>query len=63
MNFINDAKQKNFMLHVLRNPDGWSEEVIREMRLKAANELERLYALEAHIDRFANELSLGKELT
>jgi hypothetical protein len=61
MNFINDTKQKNFMFHVLRNPHGWSEEVVREMRLKAVDELERLYALEAHIDRFANELLLSKE--
>ena len=63
MNFINDAKQKNFMLHVLRNPHGWSEEVIREMRLKAADELERLYALEARVNRFVNELTLEKERT
>ena len=32
-------KNRNFMLHVLRNPFGWSDDVVREMRLKAADEL------------------------
>ena len=44
--FDAERKKRDFMLHVLRNPYGWSEEVVREMRINAANELERLYRVE-----------------
>jgi predicted Zn-ribbon and HTH transcriptional regulator len=32
----------DLMLHVLRNPDGWNTEAIRQSRLEAADEIERL---------------------
>lgn len=43
------AKQKDrdFLLHILRNPHGWSEEAVRDARKKAADELHRLWKLEA----------------
>lgn len=42
-----EIKNRNYMLHILRNPYGWGEEVVREVRLKAADELERLYRVES----------------
>lgn len=38
--------EKNKLLHILRNPYGWSEGLQREARLKAANELERVWVFE-----------------
>lgn len=43
-----DAEQKA-LLHLLRNPHGWGEETIREARLKAAKELERLWRNEGYV--------------
>jgi hypothetical protein len=37
-----DYSNINHLLHVLRNPYGWNDEVIRKVQLKAADELERL---------------------
>ena len=50
-------KNRNFMLHVLRNPYGWGDEVVREMRLKAADELERLYGVECAAQQAAEDFS------
>ena len=50
-------KNRNFMLHVLRNPFGWSDDVVREMRLKAADELERLYYVESAAKQAAEDFS------
>lgn len=51
-----DAKTRNFMMHVLRNPSGWSDEVIREMRLKACTELDRLWNMEVSIACFIDDM-------
>jgi len=48
---------RNFMLHILRNPYGWSDEVVREMRLKAADELERLYGIESAAKQAVEDFS------
>jgi len=53
---IIDNKQKQLMFHVLRNPWGWSEEVVHEMRLKAADELERLYKVENVVEDIVSRL-------
>lgn len=37
-----DLSNINHLLHVLRNPYGWNEHVIEAVRLKSADELERL---------------------
>lgn len=47
--------ERNTLLHLLRNPFGWSTEVVREARLKAADELERLWRLEANAVELAKE--------
>jgi hypothetical protein len=48
-----DYSNINHLLHVLRNPYGWNGHVIETVRLKAADELERL---NAELRRAANEL-------
>jgi hypothetical protein len=40
------AFSRAHVLHVLRNPWGFSEAYVRCIRLQAADELERLYRLE-----------------
>jgi hypothetical protein len=37
-----DYSNINHLLHVLRNPYGWNDHIIETVRLKAADELERL---------------------
>ena len=49
-------KDQNFLLHLLRNPSGWSDEVVREARLKAAAELERLWHMEYGVKATSEEL-------
>ena len=44
--FFASPSNRDFVLHILRNPDGYSDETIREMRLKVCDELERLWRLE-----------------
>lgn len=39
--------ERKTLLHLLRNPWGWSEDTVREARLKAADELERLWRTES----------------
>lgn len=45
------------MLHLLRNPHGWSEETIRDARIKAAAELERLWSVTERMQLAAKELN------
>lgn len=39
-------ESREALLHLLRNPHGWSEDAIRDARLRAAKELERLWMME-----------------
>jgi hypothetical protein len=39
-----DLSDINQVLHVVRNPYGWNEHVVRDARLKLADEFERLRA-------------------
>ena len=43
-----NQESKDVLLHILRNPDGWGEETVRDVRQQAAAELERLWRMEAH---------------
>lgn len=45
------------LLHILRNPHGWSDEAVRDVRQKAADELERLWRLEQGLRHFHADLS------
>lgn len=54
-------EDQDTLLHLLRNPDGWSDEVIRDARQKAANELERLWKQERTMKHIA--LNIGGALT
>jgi hypothetical protein len=38
-----ERNDRDTLLHLLRNPWGWSDDTVREARLKAADELERLW--------------------
>ena len=48
------------MLHYLRNPYGIDEPKMREARLQAADELERLYIIEERINNYYDELNFTK---
>ena len=52
-----EQNDRRTVLHLLRNPWGWSDDVVREARYKAADELERLWRLEANTTEIAKELS------
>ena len=52
-----ETADRKTVLHLLRNPWGWSEDVVREARLKAADELERLWRLESNTAALAKEFS------
>jgi hypothetical protein len=54
---INRNKDRNTLLHILRNPYGWSDETVRDVRKKAADELERLWSFEKHVSELSNSLS------
>ena len=41
-----DLKNIDHVLHVLRNPHGWNDHVVRDARLAAADEIERLQGAE-----------------
>jgi len=47
---------KNVMLHHLRNPYDVSENAVREARLQAADELERLYAMEERVKKLIDKI-------
>lgn len=38
-----DLTDRHNLLHVLRNPYGWDDHIIAEARLKAADDIERLF--------------------
>lgn len=50
------TQESNILLHILRNPSGWSDETVRDARTKAANELERLWRLEKSVQFATSEL-------
>jgi len=47
---------KNIMLHYLRNPFNHDEHSLREARLQAADELERLYHMEKQLKDFVSTM-------
>ncbi len=49
--------ERHVMLHILLKPDGWSAEVVRDVRQKAAAELERLWRVEQAARGIADDLS------
>jgi hypothetical protein len=49
---MTDHKDQQMLLHLLRNPSGWSEDTIRDARRKAADELQRLWGLEMGVRVF-----------
>ena len=55
-----EEADKDTLLHLLRNQYGWSDEVIRDARQKAANELERLWKQERTMKHIA--LNIGGAL-
>ena len=50
-------KERDTLIHILRNPSGWSEDTIRDARQKAAAELERLWLMEQGATSIARALS------
>lgn len=52
-----DESDRSVMLHILRNPAGWSEETVRDVREKAAAELERLWRKEHQVMGLVSELA------
>lgn len=64
MEFSNHHRtERNALLHILRNPAGWSEETVRDARQKAAAELERLWRVEASAQTIAGELAEAVKAT
>lgn len=49
-------EQRDSVLHILRNPYGWSEEAQRDVRQRSASELERLWRLERQVQQIAGDL-------
>jgi hypothetical protein len=49
-----DSRQA--ILHILRNPYGWSDEAVRDVRLQAAKELERLWRQERRAQQIVGDL-------
>lgn len=56
-------EQRDSVLHILRNPHGWSEDAVRDVRQRSASELERLWRLEHQVQRHTSDLleAVGKE--
>lgn len=50
-------KERDTLIHILRNPSGWSEDTIRDARQKAAAELERLWQMELGATSIARALT------
>lgn len=46
--FFASPSNRDFALHILRNPHGYSDDTLRDMRLKVCDELERLWRLEGN---------------
>lgn len=49
-------EQRDAVLHILRNPHGWSEDAVLDVRRRCAAELERLWRLERAVQRIAGDL-------
>lgn len=49
-------EQRHSVLHILRNPHGWSEDAVRDVRQRSASELERLWRIERNVKRLAGDL-------
>ena len=45
--FFASPSNRDFALHILRNSHGYSDDTLRDMRLKVCDELERLWRLES----------------
>lgn len=54
-----DMPNRDFMLHVLRNPHGWSEDTVRAVRLLAADELEALWSGSDDLARIMEGMARG----
>lgn len=56
-------EQRDSVLHILRNPYGWSDDAVRDVRQRSASELERLWRLEKHVQQLTSDLldAVGKE--
>jgi len=54
---------KNTLLHYLRSPYNINVDTMREARLFAADELERLYALEEQIIKLADKIEKQVKLS
>ena len=50
------VEQRQSVLHILRNPYGWSEDAVRDVRQRSASECERLWRLERHVQQIAGDL-------
>ena len=46
--FFASPSNRDFALHILRNSHGYSDDTLRDMRLKVCDELERLWRLEGN---------------
>jgi len=57
MNNYQKKKERSMLLHLLRNPSGWSKDTLRDASQKAANELERLWLMESEASRIASALT------
>lgn len=49
--------KQDALLHILRNPHGWSDDAVRDVRQQAADELERLWRLEQSIRHLHADLT------
>ena len=54
---VQKRKERDTLIHILRNPSGWSEDTVRDARQKAAEELERLWLMEQGATSIARALS------
>lgn len=54
---VMETEEQRTLLHILRNPHGWGDEAVREVRIKAAKELERLWRFERCVQQCAQDLN------
>ena len=54
---VQKRQERDTLIHILRNPSGWSEDTVRDARQKAAEELERLWLMEQGATSIARALS------
>ena len=55
--YLQKKKDRDMLLHILRNPSGWGEDTVRDARQKAAAELERLWLMEQGAKSIARAMS------